>query len=122
MTKEDIYKCLLNYASTLSYADKKIVRFNFVSEMKPAHYFLPSIKFSTKHALEIDGDPMMAWFCEIWADGICIYRTSKIPTNESKEEIEQIVLKEFVEHLFEHGINACYNAETERKKRERENT
>lgn len=99
--KELIAKYCDNLQGILSLNGKRGVK--FVSGWKNSMYHIPQIMIGSNIP-----KTQMAWFGEIWVDGVCVFRESRIPLEgQSDEELENRVLDDLMRSIFNHGVMAA---------------
>ena len=95
--KENIQKWCDTLSGLLSLKEKHEIK--FISQFKNSGYYLPAIQIGSKQP-----DQHVAWFCEIWMDNQCIFRESRIPINETDNQVEERVLEMLMQSIFNHGV------------------
>ncbi|MES2382372.1 MAG: hypothetical protein V4538_15100 [Bacteroidota bacterium] len=95
--KENIIKWCDNLQRILSLKESHEVK--FVSQYKDSCYYLPQIQIGSTTPKSY-----VAWFCEIWVDGVCIFRESRIPENQTDEEMENMVIEILMQSVFNYGV------------------
>jgi len=82
----------------------KGVKVTYFNGQKPSGYYVPHI-VTTKMALSGAADKVeMAWYSEIFIDGVCVFRSSYHPHDGNWSLAESRANNQLIQDIFCHGV------------------
>jgi hypothetical protein len=94
---------LCYYLEAVASVGKK-VKVEYFNGLKPSGYHAPKI-VTTKMALSGMADKIvMAWYSEIFVDGVCIFRECCVPENDDFVAAEKVANDKLIKSIFCYGV------------------
>lgn len=93
----------------LTYSLRDNAKVEYFNGIRPANYFTPQLVTTKMAALSGEAvNHTLAWYAEIFIDGVCIFRESTIPTDQ-KDEISwefaaESANKRLIASIFCYGV------------------
>lgn len=113
MTKEELQN-LLDYFKMVNNQGNNIInpieKLELFSGEKPSGYYAPNMFIgsnSNPESMHLHEKLRMtpAWFVEIWVDGICVFRESRMSNRgEDPQKFEQGLIDNVVKGIFVYGL------------------